>query len=203
MLPSDIDPASRCRLPLVKRTDMNPNDVELFEELSEVGPSNIRGLVGPAGIQLHAPGLARLLRPLNRHLRLNTGIPGALRELAILSVARECESNVIWATHLIPAIREGVSEDAVRVVEFDLSSSGIPKHEQLIVDLARGMFRMRKVGSSLFSECRHHFGTERLISFVVLMGQYAATSALLCAVDMQLDEDQDPSKVTEQNLRSR
>jgi len=42
------------------------------------------------------------------------------------------------------------------------------------------------------SRPRHHFGRRALVDLVALMGNYAATAALLTAFDMQLDPDQTP-----------
>jgi 4-carboxymuconolactone decarboxylase len=51
---------------------------------------------------------------------------------------------------------------------------------------------MRKVGSATFARALALLGRKTLVDLVALMGNYAATSALLTAFDMQLDPDREP-----------
>lgn len=68
MIPSDIDPSSRFRLPLPKREDLDETGKKQYDRASAPGAS-IAGLQGPSGIQLHSPNTAEHTRALNRYLR--------------------------------------------------------------------------------------------------------------------------------------
>ena len=50
----------------------------------------------------------------------------------------------------------------------------------------------RKVGAATFARSLGQFGEKTLVELVALMGNYAATAALLVAFDMQLDPGQAP-----------
>jgi 4-carboxymuconolactone decarboxylase len=100
MYPEDVDPESGCRLPLPRR--------EQLDDAQGSGPTTdsptpkggtIRGLRGPVGILLHSPELSRHARPLNRYLRHEAGLGGRVRELSILTTARELDSQFEWAAH--------------------------------------------------------------------------------------------------------
>jgi 4-carboxymuconolactone decarboxylase len=54
------------------------------------------------------------------------------------------------------------------------------------------MFRARKVSPATFARALKLFGRQELVDLVALMGNYAATAAMLTAFDMQLDPDQPP-----------
>ena len=70
-----------------------------YDSLADPKGGTIRGLRGPGGILLHSPELSRHARPLNRYLRHEAGVGGRVRELAILTTARELDSQFEWAAH--------------------------------------------------------------------------------------------------------
>lgn len=189
MLPADVDPVSRCRLPLVKREALDAEGQRLFDAHVDPNGGTLRGLIGPGGILLHAPRLAALSRPVNRYVRFETGLSAALREVAVLITARECDSAFEWAAHEPEALKEGVSQAVIDAIKFRHPTAGLPEDEALIVDLGREIFGGRKVSPSTYARALKRFGAQGLVNLVSLMGNYAATAALLCAFDMQVDDD--------------
>jgi 4-carboxymuconolactone decarboxylase len=53
--------------------------------------------------------------------------------------------------------------------------------------LGRETFAARCVSSATFARALALFGRRKLVDLVALMGNYAATAAMLTAFDMQLD----------------
>src|ERR1700688_3871425 len=92
MCPDDIDPESGCRLPLPRREELSAEAQAVYDRLADPHGGPLRGLRGPGGIQLHSPELSRHSRPLNHYLRYDSGLSGRVRELAILTTARELGS---------------------------------------------------------------------------------------------------------------
>ena len=192
MDPADIDPRSRCRLPLPERDTLPPDAQAVFDRLADPQGGTLRGLAGPGGIALHSPGLWRHTRPLNQYLRYEAGLGGRARELAILVTARECDSQFEWAAHEPEAKKEGVPAEAIEIVRHRRDSAGLAEADAAIIALGREMFGARRVSSPTYARCLKLFGRGRLVDLVALMGNYAATAALLCAFDMQLDPGQAP-----------
>ena len=89
MYPEDVDPQSGCGLPLPRREEQDEAGQRTYDSLADPKGGTIRGLRGPGGIMLHSPELSRHARPLNRYLRHEAGLGGRVRELAILTTARE------------------------------------------------------------------------------------------------------------------
>ena len=71
MLPEDIHPVSRCRLPPPKREDFDDAGKAVFDTYVDPKGGSIRGLQGPGGIQLYSPKLAEINRPGNKYLRFD------------------------------------------------------------------------------------------------------------------------------------
>lgn len=188
--PPDIDPESQCRLPLPRRDELDAEAQRIYDSLADPRGGSLRGLRGPGGIHLHSPELARHTRALNRYLRQEAGLGGRLRELAILVTAREVDSQFEWAAHEAEARREGVSDEVIEIIRHRRNTSGLAVADTVVIQLGREMFAARKVSSTTFARALELFGRRKLVDLVALMGNYAATAALLTAFDMQLDPDQ-------------
>ena len=192
MYPDDVDPMSGCRLPLPRREELDGPGQRIYDSLADPKGGTIRGLRGPGGIMLHSPELSRRARPLNHYLRYEAGLGGRVRELAILTTARELSSQFEWAAHEAEAIDEGVSQELIEIIRHRKDTSGLDEADAIVIELGREIFGARKVESSTFARSLRQFGRRALVDLVALMGNYAGTAALLTAFDMQLDPDQPP-----------
>jgi 4-carboxymuconolactone decarboxylase len=192
MYPPDIDPKSGCRLPLPKREELSAEAQQSYDRLATPGGENLRGLRGPGGIQLHSPELSRRSRPVNRYLRFEAGLGGRVRELAILTTARELDSQFEWAAHEPAALAEGIAAETIDTIRYRRGLDGLDEADRIVIALGREIFGARKVSSETYASALQQFGRRGLVDLVALMGNYAATAALLTAFDMQLDPGQEP-----------
>jgi 4-carboxymuconolactone decarboxylase len=117
MYPKDVDPQSGCRLPLPKREELDEAGQRIYDSLVDTKGGSIRGLRGPGGILLHSSELSRYTRPLNRYLRHEAELGGRVRELAILTTARELDSQFEWAAHEPEAIAEGIPREIIDIIK--------------------------------------------------------------------------------------
>lgn len=190
--PRDVDPDSGCRLPLPKREELDDFGKQIYDRLADPKGGTLRGLKGPGGIQLHSPELSRHSRSLNQYLRRGAGLGGRVRELAILTTARELESQFEWAAHESAALGEGISNEIIDIIKHRKPTSGIEEADAVVIELGREIFGARKVAPPTFARALQQFGRRALVDLVALMGNYAGTAALLTAFDMQLDPGQAP-----------
>lgn len=189
--PSDIDAESRCRLPLVKREDLPEGAKAIFDEHHDPNGDTHAGMQGPGGVRLHSPRLAELHRPEARYLRHQTGLDPRIREVAILTSAREHDSQFEWQQHERVGLREGVPPETIDVIKHRKPVDGLDETEALVIEIGRQLFREHKLSSELFARARETFGEQKLIDLLANMGSYAATAILLAAVDMQMPLDEE------------
>ena len=187
MYPEDIDPRSGCRLPLPNREELPPDAQRIYDTLADPQGGTLRGLRGPGGIMLHSPELSRHSRPLNHYLRHEAGLGGRVRELAILVTARALDSQFEWAAHEAEALRQGISPEIIEIVREGGNTAGLAAADAIVIELGREIFVARRVTPDTYRRALGQFGRRLLIDLVALMGNYAATAALLTAFDMQLD----------------
>jgi 4-carboxymuconolactone decarboxylase len=190
-MPSDIDPRSGFRLPLPNRDDLDEAGKATYDRATKPG-ATIAGLQGPAGIQLFSPKTAALHTAMNRYLRFEAGFTPHLREVAILTTAREMDSQFEWVAHEPEALKEGVPQNVIDIIKHRRSTAGIDETDAAVIELGRQIWRDHKVTSETFAKAKALFGPNKLIELVMLMGNYAGTAALLATVDMQLHAGKKP-----------
>jgi 4-carboxymuconolactone decarboxylase len=185
-MPSDIDPQSGFRLPLLKREDLDEVGKGAFDRASTPGKT-IVGLRGPSGIHLYSPKTIDAHNVMNQYLRFQV-FDAKTREIAILTVAREMDSQFEWAAHEPEALKEGVSQQTIDIIKYRKSTEGTDETYAAIIEFGRQIFRDHKVTSAAFARVKALLPPNKLVELVLLMGNYAATAALLCAFDMQVPE---------------
>ena len=191
-LPRDIDPESGCRLPLPKREELDADSQASYDRIIKGGAGAIRGLKGPSGIQLHSPQYSKHARPVNYYLRFEAGFSPRVREIAILTTARECDSQFEWAAHEPEGLKEGVEPALIDIIRHRRPLAGLADADATIIALGREMFGDRKVQSETYARALRQFGRRGLVDLVALMANYAGTAAVLTAFDMQLDPGTEP-----------
>jgi len=189
--PPDIDPQSGFRLPLLKREDLDEIGKQHYDRSTTPG-ATIAGLQGPSGIQLYSPKTAQHTRALNRYLRFEAGFSPRIREIAILTTAREMDSQFEWVAHEPEALKEGVDPKVIDVIKHRQSTAGLDETEATVIELGRQLFRNHKLTPETFAKVKALFGPRKLVELVMLMGNYAGTAMLLAAVDMQLHKGHKP-----------
>jgi len=123
---------------------------------------------------------------LNRYLRTEAGFSPALRETAILCVAREMDSQFEWVAHEQEALRVGVLPVVVEAIKHRRGIEGLPEEAALVMTLARELWREHRVQPATFAQLRDRYGVRMLMDLVILMGTYANTAAMLAVADVQV-----------------
>ena len=189
-IPRISTPSSGCRLPLPRREELDPEAQRIWDRLADPAGGTLRGLRGPGGIQLHSPELSRRSRPVNHYLRYEAGLGGRARELAILATARELCSRFEWAAHEPAALAEGIPPEIIDAIRFRGDVDGLAEADRIVIELGGEIFGGRRVSPATYARALRLFGRRKLVDLVALMGNYAATAALLTAFDMQLDPEE-------------
>lgn len=190
--PADIDHNSGCRLPLADRDHMDIQTQQKFDRLANFQDGSIVGVRGPGGINFHSPATRNFSLPLNRYLRFEAGFSEDVREVAILAVAREMDSRFEWAAHEPQALQVGVPAAVVECIKCRQPTRDIEEKFAALIELAREAVTQHSVSAKTFARIAELYDTREIVDLLTLMGNYAATAIMLCAVDQQLPEGEQP-----------
>jgi 4-carboxymuconolactone decarboxylase len=188
--PDDIDPESRNRLPVVRRDALDDAVKPVYDEVATPSATSVAGLQGPGGIMLHSPSLVAAHRAYNRALRTVPDVPPALKELAILVVAREMDQAFEWTTHEGPARAVGLEPRIIDLVRHRGALDDVPEREAAIIRLGREALVERRVQPGTYADAERLFGRRALVSLVALMASYTGAAVLLTVFDQHLPPDQ-------------
>lgn len=185
----DIDPQSGCRLPFPKREDLSEEGKKIYDYHVDPKAGSLAGLRGPGGVRLHSPQLSEYLRPVGRYLRHEAGLDPKIREIAIMTTAREMNAAFEWAAHEKEGRHVGVSETAIDVIKHRKPVDGLPETEAVVITLGREALGKHHVSSATYAKAFKIFGARKLVDLVSLMGNYAATATILAVFDNQPPAD--------------
>lgn len=192
--PSDIDPESRNRLPIVDRDSLDELGQGLFDKTTDdvrTGRS-LAGFQGPNGIVLYSPRVADHDQRKNDYLRFESPLGRRHYELAVLVTARELDQQFEWTAHEPAALRAGLEPAVIEIVKYHRPLAGLQPKDAAIIQLGRELVGLRSVESSTLAEALALFGPRDLVDVVSVMGHYSAIAALLNAFDQQLPPGQEP-----------
>src|SRR5215467_12655406 len=151
-LPSDVQPDSLNRLPVVKREEMDENGKKAYD-LNAGGPGKVAQPTGPGAIALYSPGASEPLRRLNNYLRRDGNLLGnSITELAILVAAREGDSQYIWSAHEPAALKAGLPQPVIDAVKYNKDAAGLGEKETAVIRLGRQVLREHKLDSGTFAK---------------------------------------------------
>jgi 4-carboxymuconolactone decarboxylase len=192
--PRDIDPASRNRLPIVTRADMDELGKRLFDKTTADVKSgrSLAGFQGPNGITLHSPRVAETDQRKNDYLRFESHLGRRHYEVAILVTARALNHQFEWAAHEPAALAAGVEPAVIDIIKYKRPLTGLQPKDAALIQLGREVFAFRSATSATLAEALKLFGPRDLVDAVSVMGHYAGIAILLNAFDQQLAPGQTP-----------
>jgi 4-carboxymuconolactone decarboxylase len=190
--PPDIDPESGSRLPLKRREDLDGEGQKVYDFLVDPESQTLAGLTGPRGFYLYSPKAGQHLSQANTSLRFESGLDPQIRELAILVVAQEMQSQFEWTMHEPVAREVGLEPAAIDVVKYNKSPQDLKARDALIIRFGRELVREDRLSSETFNQVAQEFGKEGLVTLTLLIGNYVRSALMLRAADMQIPLDREP-----------
>jgi 4-carboxymuconolactone decarboxylase len=176
------------RVPEPTRNQLSAEGRAVYDQIAKT-----RGaLRGPYGVLLHHPALCERVAALGELLRFHSGLPGADRELAILTAGREAEAPYEWAAHVPIALREGTRPEAVTVVREGRPTHELRPREALIVDTVRQIYRAHHLTADEFIRAETEFGRQGLVELVTLAGYYGMIAMILNTFEVDLPPGSPP-----------
>ena len=172
------------RLPLISREDLTPEKQPIYDRIAATRGSALNVF----GALLNSPDAAAAVAALGEYLRYNSSLDPAIREIAILSTAKEHNNEYEWAHHEPEARRAGVRAEVIESIRSGRAPMGIPAKEGVFAQAAKELVREGTLTPRTFQAIEHLLGPEHTVDLIVLVGYYSMLSRVLATLDVELDE---------------
>lgn len=187
------------RLGPIPREDMTEAQGKVFDGISggarggddpSVFLNEEGALRGPFNAMLRSPEMGDLIQQTGAAIRYASVIPGALRELAILTCGRHWEANYEWHAHAKIALKEGVSQDVLDA----MLAGEVPSDpdQALVVTFIDELQNNKRVSDATYRKAMDLLGERGVTELVFLAGYYALISHVLNAFEVPVPKGEQP-----------
>lgn len=128
-------------------------------------------LTGPFAAMLHAPRIGGPLQALGSAIRFQSSLSERIREIAILQVARELDSEFEWWAHERLARAAGITDEEIAAISSG-SFTGRDEAEQASYELVAQLLRSDELTDEEFSRLSAVLDSQELVELSVLVGYY-------------------------------
>ena len=160
------------RVPYVNREDMDAEGQEIYDTIRRDRNAQSVGLQFRA--MLHSPKAAGFLTSMGAQLRFQSAIPDDLKELAIIVVAREWNSEIEWTAHAALAAKAGIAAGKIEAIRTAEPLSGFSDAESTIVRFVRELVREKKMSDDTFAAAQKLLGTRGVVDLTLTCSYYTA-----------------------------
>jgi 4-carboxymuconolactone decarboxylase len=168
---------------------MTPEQSRVHDAIASGPRGSVRG---PLAMWLHQPEFAARAQALGEYCRYHTSLPKRLSELAILITAREWSAEYEWMAHRQFARDAGVSEAVIEAIRTH-QTPALDMAEQVVYDIARTMYRDRRLDDALFGRGVAALGEAGMVDLIGVLGYYALISMTINAFSVALPEGARPA----------
>lgn len=173
------------RVPYLTEREQVPEDGrESYDAIAE----SRGGVRGPFAVLLNSPEVAGRIGHLGAYVRFESGLPDAVRELAILTTAREFDCAYEWAAHEPIARDAGVPETVIETVADREPPDDLAETEALVVRYGRHLLGEHAVPDALFEDAKAEFGVEGVVELTATVGYYSMIACVLNAFEVRPGE---------------
>jgi hypothetical protein len=181
-LPPDIHAVTLSRLPPVTAGDLDEEARRLLAARTNYAPGP-----GPGHISIYSPR------------EIDLGIPSGVKspvgprhfQLAALIAAREIDQQYEWSAHEVAGRRQGLEQAVIDVVKYNRDVASLSDKDATAITFGRALFREHRVSSELWEKMVGHFGRQRTIQFMMIMGEYFKAGLMMNAVDQHLPPERE------------
>ena len=170
------------RLPDLTRDQLKSEDQQYFDEIL-----GSRGSVrGPYGVLLHSPKLAARVANTGTYVRFESEMANGLKEVVIITTAREIKSQYEFTAHARLAREANVSDATIKAIADGTAPQGLSGDEELLERFTQQLLRDHKVSDTNYNEVKDRFGVQGIVDVTGLIGHYLLVGQFLAVFDVEL-----------------
>lgn len=176
------------RIPRVERKDLDQEGKAIFDQIEQTRG----GVWGPYSALLHSPQLADRIQSVGEYLRFQGKLPGAFRELAILTAAVEGNCPFEWIIHEPIAREEGCRDETIDYLRTGKETE-LEQAEKLTIECIRSLLSEKTVPDLLYKQLAEKFSTEEIIELYSIAGFYQLLAFVINGFDVPAPHSELPA----------
>jgi len=173
--------------PVADRSEVAPE----YQEVVEGVLKTFGSIRGPHSVLLHDPKLDAHVLALGNFFRSDSVVKSPLRELAIITAAREKDCLYVWAAQVNAGRQAGLREEAVKVIRERGDVSKLEPEEVEIVTYVQQLFRKNRVDQATFDALKNRYGVQWLLEMTTVVGYYGMLAGVVNSVELPGPADGD------------
>src|SRR5436190_18510959 len=115
-----------------------------------------------------------------------------VRELAILTVAKEAEAEYEWIQHVAIAKHVGATDDQIAAIAdrtwADPAAGALDRAQAAAIALAAAVVHSPHVDDELFERVRAQFSDREIVELLLAIGDYLMLARVMTVLEIDLDE---------------
>ncbi len=174
------------RVPYAHRESLPPEAQAAYDRISATWGRVPR----PFQLLFDSPKLVTQLSDMLKEAHESTVVERDVREIAILTVARELDFQFEWTYHEASARKAGLRDVVIEGIKGRTAKGMLPK-EQVFVDYTKQVMRGR-VNDPTFAAVEHLLGRRGTVELTALIGYYTMFCSIGSALKLELPEGMQP-----------
>ncbi len=182
------------RLPYLSREDLPEDKRHVYDRIASTRSvdASVAEIPRVFKLVLNSPDAAQAVAALGEHVRFGSALDPAARETAILSTAREMNSQYEWTHHEPIARRVGVRAQVIEAIRVGRGPTGLTGREAVFAQAAREMVTGSGLTDRTFQAVERLLGLALAVELIVLIGYYSMLGRVMDALGIELEPGVEP-----------
>ena len=172
------------KLPNATRESMTAEQQKIWDKIHE----GRTGGGGPYSMLMYSPEMAQHFAATEDYFRNNSLLPDPVREVIILTAAREVSAHYAWTRHEIRAHKVGIKPEVIEALRAHAGVDKFVGREKLLVEFTRTLMNQHELPDDLFARMEKEFGHAKFIEAVGLLGHYITIGTVIRTFDIRPPE---------------
>jgi 4-carboxymuconolactone decarboxylase len=173
------------RVPYVNYEELDSAGKEIYDRIRRDRSAQEVGFQFRA--MLHSPEAAGYLTSMGAQLRFKSAIPDGLKELAIIVVAREWNSDIEWTAHAALAAKAGVKSEIIEAIRTRKANPAFSEAERTVVGFVQQLMRDKSVSGDSFAAAQKLLGTRGVVDLTLTCSYYTAINMAQVALKPEME----------------
>ena len=156
-----------------------------FAEIDAIAGS--RGRVGPNfQTLLNSPEAGGRFAAFGEYVRFHGDVPSRLKELAIITAAREANNDYVWTAHERLAREQGVTDPIINAIRHRTTPDGLTGDDAAVVRFAKELLTRHEIADATFEPMQQQLGNKGVMDLILLIMYYHSLAHTLQAVKLEM-----------------